>query len=173
MAPYYEPRPDDIHLSSYLRFSTFTLICPINAQPPPIIIWSTIFGNLTSINSSDVDLLSSADNETIYITLTVLAGPLTARTRHMLEAFNKNHLSVTQARAALQHRLSCSGINMLGTYTHKFDFAIDTFVEKHALWYIICTMGSSIKDVRERSIENGQRGCGHRLRETTEIRETV
>jgi len=141
MAPYYEPRPYDIQSSSYLRFSTFTLICPINAYPPPIIIWSTPFGNLTSINFSDIDLLSFDNDEPIYITLTALSGPLTARTKHVLHAFNTNHLSVTQARASLQHHLSCSGINMFGTYTYKFDFTIDTFVEKHAVWYIIYTMG--------------------------------
>ncbi len=141
MAPYHESRPHDVHSSSYLRFSTFTLICPINAYPPPIIIWSTPFGNLTSSNSSDIDLLSSNNDELIYITLIALAGPLTARTQHRLHAFNTTHLSVTRARTALQNRLSCSGINMLGVYTHKFDFDIDTFVEKHALWYVIYTAG--------------------------------
>jgi len=144
VAPYYESQPYDVHSSSYLRFSTFTLICPINAQPPPIIIWSTPFGNLTSINSSDIDLVSSNNDEPMYITLIALAGPFTARTQHVLHAFDTNHLSVTQARATLQNRLSCTGINMLGTYTYKFDFHIDTFVEKHALWYIIYTMGFGI-----------------------------
>jgi hypothetical protein len=141
MAPYFESRPYDVNSLSYLRYSTFTLTCPINAYPPPIIIWSTPFGNLTSINSSDIDLLYSDSDEPIYITITALAGPFTARTKHLLHAFNTTHLSVTQARAALQHRLSCSGINMLGVYTHRFDFNIDIFVEKHALWYLIYTAG--------------------------------
>ena len=139
MAPYYESRSYDTHPSSYLRFSTFTLICPINAQPPPIIIWSTPFGNLTSISLSDIDLLSSTNNQSIYTKLKVVAGPLTTRTRHVLYALNKTYLTITQARAGLQHNISCTGINMLGTYTHKFDFYIDTFAKKHAIWYIIYT----------------------------------
>jgi hypothetical protein len=141
MAPYYELRPNDAFRPAYLRFSTFVLTCPINAQPPPIIIWSTPFGNLTSINSSNIHLLSSDYDKPIYITLTALAGPLTARTRHILRAFDTNHLSVTQARGGLQNRLSCSGINMLGIYTHKFDFNIDTYAQKRALWHIYYTMG--------------------------------
>jgi len=140
MAPYYEPRPYDTLSLPYLRFSTFTLTCPINARPPPIIIWSTPFGSLTSINSSNIDLLSTANDEQIYVTLTALAGPLTARTRHMLHAFDKNHLSITQARAGFQHRLSCSGINMLGIYTHEFNFDIDNSGQKRSLWNIIYTM---------------------------------
>ncbi|CAF4451762.1 unnamed protein product, partial [Adineta steineri] len=63
LAPYHESRPYDAHPATYLRFSTFTLICPINAQPAPIIIWSTPFGNLTTINSSNIDLLSSVYDE--------------------------------------------------------------------------------------------------------------
>jgi hypothetical protein len=142
MAPYYSPRRYNTQIPSYFRFSTFILICPISAQPPPIIIWSTPFGNLTSINSTNMDLLSSDDNdEPIYVTLTALAGPLTARTQHTLHAFNGSHLSVTQARAALQHRISCSGINMLGIYTYQFDFDIESYVQNHALWQIIYTMG--------------------------------
>ena len=141
MAPYYDPRPSDTPLSSYSRFSTFTLICPISAQPPPVIIWSTPFGNLTSINSSNVDLLLSSDNDDpIYVTLTALAGPLTARTKHTLHAFNGSRLSVTRARAALQHRISCFGVNMLGTYTHEFNFDIESDVQHRALWQIIYTM---------------------------------
>ena len=138
-APYYESRPNDVRPSPYLRFSTFTLICPIYAYPPPLIIWSTPFGNLTAVNSSDIDLLSSDNHQPIYIALTARAGPITARTKHRLQAFNMNHLSVTRARAALQHRLSCTGINMLGVYTHQFDFNVDTLVQKHALWYILFT----------------------------------
>jgi hypothetical protein len=141
LAPYYDPRPYDSSLPSYFRFSTFTLICPINAQPPPIIIWSTPFGNLTSINSTNIDLLSSDDNDDpIYVTLTALAGPLTARTQHTLHAFNGTRLSVTQARAALQHRISCSGINMLGIYTYEFNFDIDSYVQNRALWQLIYTV---------------------------------
>ncbi|CAF0925533.1 unnamed protein product [Adineta steineri] len=140
LAPYHESRPYDAHPATYLRFSTFTLICPINAQPAPIIIWSTPFGNLTTINSSNIDLLSSVYDEPIYTTLTALAGPLTARTRHILHAFNTNHLSVTQARAGLRHHISCSGINMLGIYTHEFDFDINSYGQKRALWHLIYTM---------------------------------
>jgi hypothetical protein len=142
MAPYYDPRPYDYSFPSYFRFSTFILICPINAEPPPIIIWSTPFGNLTSINSTNIDLLSTDNNdEPIYVTLTALAGPLTARTQHTLHAFNGTRLSVTQARAALQHRISCSGINMLGVYTYEFNFEIGSYVYTRALWQIIYTMG--------------------------------
>jgi hypothetical protein len=141
MAPYYNSQLNDVHTLSYLRFQTFTLICPISGEPPPIIIWSTPFGSLTSINSSDIDLLSSNTDEPIYITLKASGGPLTARTKHVLHAFDTNRLSITQARAGLQHRLSCSAINMLGNYTHKFDFNIDSFVHKHAVWYIIYTTG--------------------------------
>jgi hypothetical protein len=127
--------------SSYLRFSTFTLICPISGQPPPIIVWSTPFGNLTPINSTTVDLLSSNTNdEPIYVTLTALAGPFTARTQHTLHAFQTNQLSITKARAALQHRISCSGISMLGIYTYEFDFDVETYVLHRALWQIIYTM---------------------------------
>jgi hypothetical protein len=141
MAPYYDPRPYDTQLPSYFRFSTFTLICPINAQPPPVIIWSTPFGNLTSINSTNIDLLFSNNNdEPIYVTLTALAGPFTARTQHTLHAFNGSRLSVTRARAALQHRLSCTGINMLGIYTYEFNFDIQAYVESRAFWQIIYTM---------------------------------
>ncbi|CAF4598715.1 unnamed protein product [Rotaria sp. Silwood1] len=140
IAPYYDPQQSDTHPASYLRFSTFTLICPINGQPPPIIIWSTPFGNLTSINISNIDLLPYNNGKPIYVTLTSLAGPLTARTRHKLHAFNTNHLSITQARASLQHHFSCSGINMLGIYTYKFNFNIDTYAKKHALWLMMYTM---------------------------------
>ncbi|CAF0817792.1 unnamed protein product [Rotaria sp. Silwood1] len=142
MAPYYHPSAYDPLMPIYFRFSTFILICPISSQPPPIIIWSTPFGNLTSINSTSIDLLSSNNNdEPLYVTLTVLAGPLTARTEHTLHAFNGSHLSVTHARAALQHRISCSGINMLGTYTFEFNFDIQTYMQSRALWQIIYTMG--------------------------------
>lgn len=77
----------------------------------------------------------------LYSTLTALSGPLLARTKHRLHAFDKNHLSITRARASLQHRLSCSGINMLGVHTHQFDFDIKTFVQKRALWHILYTAG--------------------------------
>ncbi|CAF0809478.1 unnamed protein product [Rotaria sordida] len=141
MAPYYHPPAYDPLIPSYFRFSTLILICPISAQPPPVIIWSTPFGNLTSINSTNIDLLPSNNNdEPIYVTLIALAGPLTARTLHTLHAFNESRLSVTQARAALQHRISCSGINMLGTYSYEFNFDIVTSVQSHALWHIIYTM---------------------------------
>ncbi|CAF3700496.1 unnamed protein product [Adineta steineri] len=141
MAPYYNSRLSDASLPSYFRFSTFILICPISAQPPPVIIWSTPFGNLTSINSTSIDLLSSNNNdEPIYVTLTALAGPFTARTQHTLHAFSGNRLSVTKARAALQHRISCSGINMLGIYTYEFNFNIEIYVQNRALWQIIYTM---------------------------------
>ncbi|CAF0958214.1 unnamed protein product [Rotaria sordida] len=139
-APYYDPQQLDTYPASYLRLSTFTLICPINGQPPPIIIWSTPFGNLTSINSSNIDLLSFNNDKPIYITLISLAGPLTARTRHKLHAFNTNHLSITQARTSLQHHFSCSGINMLGIYTYKFNFNVNTYAKKHALWLMMFTM---------------------------------
>lgn len=120
--------------------STFTLVCPINGQPAPIIIWSTPFGNLTSINATSIDLLTTDDyNEPIYVTLTALAGPFTARTEHTLHAFNDTRLSVTHARAALQHRISCSGINMLGVYTHEFNFDIQTYVMNRAIWQLIYT----------------------------------
>ena len=106
-----------------------------------MIIWSTPFGNLTSVNSTSIDLLSSTNvDESFYITLTALAGPLTARTEHTLHAYNQTYLSVTQARAALQNRISCSGINMLGVYTHEFNFDIDSYVLNRALWHIIYTM---------------------------------
>lgn len=141
LAPYFESQSVYAHPSSYLRLSTFTLICPISANPPPIIIWSTPFGNLTSINSSEIDLLSSDSDDPLYTTLTALSGPLLARTKHRLQALNKNQLSITRARASLQHRLSCSGINMLGVYTHHFDFDINTFVKKRALWNILFTAG--------------------------------
>ncbi len=141
MAPYHDSQSDDMYLSSYLRFSTFTLICPIKGYPPPIIIWLTPFGNLTSINSSDIDLLSLNNDEPFYITVTALAGPFSARTKHQLHAFNSTYLSVTRARAALRNRLSCSGVNMLGVYTYKFDFDVDLFVQKRSLWYIIYTAG--------------------------------
>lgn len=105
-----------------------------------MILWSTPFGNLTSMNSTSIDLLySNTYDDPIYVTLTVLAGPLTARTEHTLHAFNGNRLSVTQARAALQHRITCSGINMLGNYTYEFDFDIETHVLHRALWHIIYT----------------------------------
>lgn len=122
-----------------MRFSTFTLVCPITAYPPPIIIWSTPFGYLTSINFSDIDLVFTDNDDPLYTTLTALSGPLLARTKHRLRAFNKSQLSITRARASLQHRLSCTGINMLGVYTHQFDFDIDTFVKKRALWNILYT----------------------------------
>ena len=73
--------------------------------------------------------------------MTALSGPLSARTKHRLHAFDKNHLSITRARASLQHSLSCSGRNMLGAYTHHFDFDIQTFVQKRALWHILYTAG--------------------------------
>ncbi|CAF2405325.1 unnamed protein product [Rotaria sp. Silwood2] len=139
-APYYDPQQVDTHPASYLRFSTFTLICPINGQPPPIIIWSTPFGNLTSINLSNIDLLPFNNDKPTYVTITSLAGPFTARTRHKLHAFNTNRLSITQARASLQHNFSCSGINMLGIYTYKFNFNIETYAKKHALWLMMYTM---------------------------------
>lgn len=142
--PYYESRLNDVQSYSYLRFSKFTLICPINSQPPPIIIWSTPFGNLTSINSSDLDLLSSTNDQPFYLTLKASIGPLTARTQHELHAFNLTYLSITQARASLQYHFSCTGINMLGTYTYKFNFQIDTLIEKHARWYIIYTFSFGI-----------------------------
>ncbi|CAF3381352.1 unnamed protein product [Rotaria socialis] len=140
MAPYYDPQKVDSHPASYLRFSKFTLTCPIGAQPPPMIIWSTPFGNLTSINSSSIDLILFNNDQPFYRKLKTFAGPFSARTRHIFYAFNTNQLSVTQARASLQHYLSCSGINMLGVYTHTFDFDIDTYAEKHALWIIAFTM---------------------------------
>jgi hypothetical protein len=140
MAPYYNPRLSDVRPSSYLRFSTFILICPISADPSPVIIWSTPFGNLTSINTSNIDLLSFNNDEPLYVTIIALAGPITARTRHTLRAYNFNHLSITRARAALQHRLSCSGINMLGVYTHEFDFDVDSHVAKRALWQLLFTL---------------------------------
>ncbi|CAF1676113.1 unnamed protein product [Rotaria magnacalcarata] len=140
MAPYYDSQKLDSHPACYLRFSKFTLTCPIDAQPPPMIIWSTPFGNLTSINSSSIDLILFNNDQPFYRKLKTFAGPFSARTRHILYAFNTNQLSVTQARASLQHHLSCSGINMLGVYTHTFDFDIDTYAEKHALWIIIFTM---------------------------------
>lgn len=141
MAPYYESQLIPVHPSAYLRFSTFILVCPISANPPPIIIWSTPFGNLTSINSSEIDLLSSDNDHPLYSALTALSGPLLARTKHRLRAFDKNHLSITRARASLQHHLSCSGINMLGAYTYQFDFNIETLVQKRALWHILFTAG--------------------------------
>ena len=142
MAPYYDQQPHDIRSTVYLRFSTFTLVCPINAQPPPMIIWSTPFGNLTSINTTVLDLLPlNTNTEPIYVTLSALAGPFTARTQHTLHAFDGSRLSVTQARAALQHRISCSGVNMLGTYTYEFHFDIDTHVLHRALWQLIYTSG--------------------------------
>jgi hypothetical protein len=144
MAPYLDSRPYDVSTTSYLRFSKFTLICPINGKPRPIIIWSTPFGNLTSIDSSEIDLLSSNNDQPIYLLLKALAGPLTARTKHELHAFNQTHLSITQARAGLQDYLSCSGTNMLGTYTHKFHIHIDTFVQKRAVWNIIYTLAFGI-----------------------------
>ncbi|CAF2124029.1 unnamed protein product [Rotaria magnacalcarata] len=140
MAPYYQAPIHDRPLPAYFRFSTIILICPISAQPPPVIIWLTPFGNLTSINSTSIDLLSSNGNdEPIYVTITALAGPFTARTQHTLHAFNGSRLSVTQTRAALQNRISCSGINMLGSYTYEFDFDIETYVQRRALWHIIYT----------------------------------
>jgi hypothetical protein len=72
--------------------------------------------------------------------LTALAGPLTARTEHTLHAFNETRLSVTHARAALQHRITCSGINMLGIYTYEFNFDIESYVLNRALWQLIYTM---------------------------------
>ena len=30
---------------------------------------------------------------------------------------------------------------MLGVYTYKFNFDIETYVENHAIWHIIYTMG--------------------------------
>ncbi|CAF1089496.1 unnamed protein product [Adineta ricciae] len=140
LAPYYDPQLMGTPLQSYYRFSTFTLICPINAQPPPIIIWSTPFGNLTSMNSSYVDLLSfNNDDDPIYVTLQALAGPLTARTEHTLHAFSGRQLSVTKARAALQNRIFCSGINMLGVYTYEFNFTIESHVQNRALWQLMYT----------------------------------
>lgn len=123
-----------------MRFSTFTLTCPIHAEPSPLIVWSTPFGTLTAMDPSDIDLLLASDDEPIYVTLTALAGPLTARTRHTLHASDTNQLSITRARAALRHRISCSGTNMLGNYTHEFDFAIHSYVHRRALWQIIYTM---------------------------------
>ena len=140
MAPHFAPRENYADPSTYLRFSTFTLACPINAQPPPLIIWSTPFGKFISINSSNIDLISSTIDEPIYISLTSVAGPLTMRTRHTLHAFNTTHLSVTQARGALQHQFSCSGINMLGMYTHQLNFYIDTNAKRRALWQIMYTI---------------------------------
>jgi hypothetical protein len=69
---------------------------------------------------------------------------LTARTEHTLHAFNETHLSVTHARAALQHRISCSGVNMLGVYTYEFNFDIETYVQNRAIWEIIYTMSFGI-----------------------------
>lgn len=106
-----------------------------------MIIWSTPFGNLTSSNATSIDLLSSDNvDEPFYVTLTGIAGPITARTEHTLHAFNHTYLSVTRARAALQNRISCSGINMLGVYTHEFHFDIDTYVLNRAIWQLIYTM---------------------------------
>jgi hypothetical protein len=145
MAPYYDPRLFyDVHAFSYLRFSTLILTCPISSQPASSIIWSTPFGNLTSMNFSYIDLLSIDMNEPLYTSVTVLAGPMTARTQHTLKAFNGNQLSVTRARGALQHRFSCSGINMLGIYTHEFDFTVDSYAQKRALWEIIYTFGFGV-----------------------------
>ncbi|CAF0873135.1 unnamed protein product [Adineta ricciae] len=141
LAPYFSSQLVSTHSLPYLRFSTFTLTCPIDAQPPPIIIWSTPFGNLSSANSSHIDLLSSPNDEPIYIVLIALAGPFTARTRHTIHASDTNQLTITEARAGLRHYISCSGINMLGTYTYEFDFDIDPYGQKHALWNIIYTMG--------------------------------
>lgn len=92
------------------------------------------------MNSTSIDLLSSNDNdEPIYVIITAWAGPLTARTLHTLHAFNGSRLSITHARAALQHRISCTGINMLGVYTYEFNFDIETYVQSRALWHIIYT----------------------------------
>ncbi|UJR21221.1 hypothetical protein I4U23_024317 [Adineta vaga] len=125
MAPYFSPQLDNSPSLPYLRFSTFTLTCPIYSEPPPIIIWSTPFEK----------------DEPIYVVVIALAGPFTARTRHRLHAFDTNQLLVTQARAGLRHRISCSGINMLGVYKHEFDFHIDSYGHKYPLWNIIYTMG--------------------------------
>ena len=140
MAPYYDPKLDATAPPPFLRFSTFTLICPISSQPSPLIIWSTPFGRLTATNSSSLDLLATNIDERLYITLTVVIGPLTTRTRHTLHAFNANQLSVTRARAALDHHFSCTGINMLGNYTHNFDFIVDTNVRPRALWQMLYTL---------------------------------
>ena len=99
-----------------------------------MIIWSTPFGNLTALNSSTIDLL--VDDGPLYIKLVALAGPLTTRTKHVLHAFDFNRLSITQTRAALNHRLSCSAINMLGNATYEFQFDVYSFVKQRVLWQL-------------------------------------
>lgn len=141
MAPYYDDQQSNKYSVTYLRFSTFTLFCPIKSNPPPIIIWTTPFGILTSHSSSNVDLLLSANDKPIYKKLITLAGPFSARTRHIVHAVSPNHLSVTQARGSLEHRISCTGINMLGSYKYEFDFIVETKAEKHAVRLMLCTIG--------------------------------
>lgn len=140
MAPSYNPQQHNMNRMSYLRFSKITLICPINGYPPPIIIWSTPFGILTSMKPSNIDLLSAYNQTIIYNKLTSSAGPPLARTRHVLQAFKTDHLSVTNARSGLQDHLYCSGINMLGMYTHKFNFDVETYAKKHVLRYLMYTL---------------------------------
>ena len=129
---------------SYVRLSTITLTCPIKAYPPPIIIWSTPFGKLAAINSSDIDLLLFDSHEPIYSKLTVLSGPLTARTKHILHALNSNQLTITRVRAGLQTSISCMGINILGNMTYKHEFIVENFIQKHAIWNMIYTLSFGI-----------------------------
>lgn len=113
------------------------LLCPIRAEPPGTIIWSTPFGNLTSANSSEIDLL--IDDGTLYRKLVAIAGPWSTRTKHTLQAFDNNSLSISRTRAALNHRLSCSAVTMLGMETYEFDFQVDSFVKRRALWELLYT----------------------------------
>ena len=103
-----------------------------------MVVWFTPFGNLTASNASTIDLL--VDDGRLFIKLVARAGPPTARTKHVLHAFDSTHLSITRTRAALSRRLSCSAVNMLGSATYEFQFQVDSFVQPRALWQMFFTL---------------------------------
>lgn len=124
----------------YLRFSTFTLICPIVSKPTGLIIWSTPFGYLSSVNATTIDLVPIDLDRNIYVNLVARSGPIGTRIRHVLSV-DQNRLTVTGARAALEKDFSCTAINMLGVYRHDFQFTVETNVKKGALrelFYTLC-----------------------------------
>ncbi|CAF0758880.1 unnamed protein product [Didymodactylos carnosus] len=127
-----------------LRFSKFILQCPIQGEPLPTIIWSTPFGQLTT--SSSIDQLYYYRNTTsdLYTSIMALAGPLTARTKHHLRAYNHRYLEITRARSALNSHIECTGYNLLGSYTYKFSLNVNTHIQDRLFWQLIYTVSCGL-----------------------------